>query len=245
MSEESARVKPGISVFFPAYNDGGTIASMVLSALIVLRELTPDYEVIVVNDGSSDYTGEVLDELGKRYERVRIIHHEENKGYGGALRTGFASATKDYVFYTDGDAQYDVRDLRNLWEAMGEGVDVVNGYKVSRSDPFYRTIIGRMYHWVAKLAFGLRLRDVDCDFRLIRSSVFDKVHLESDSGVICVEMMKKIQDAGFKIVEVPVRHYPRAYGGSQFFNPRRIFRALSDLFKLWWRLRWPQLIGRE
>lgn len=245
MPEESARAKPGISVFFPAYNDGGTIASMVLSALIVLRELTPDYEVIVVNDGSSDYTGEVLDELGKRYERVRVIHHEKNKGYGGALRTGFASATKDYVFYTDGDAQYDVRDLRSLWVAMGERVDVVNGYKVSRSDPIYRKVIGRMYHWLAKLAFGLRLRDVDCDFRLIRSSVFDKVHLESDSGVICVEMMKKIQDAGFKIVEVPVRHYPRAYGGSQFFNPRRIFQALSDLFQLWWRLRWPQIIGQE
>lgn len=245
MPRELPRAKPGISAFFPAYNDGGTIASMVLSALIVLRELTPDYEVIVVNDGSSDYTKEILDELEKRYERVRVIHHEKNKGYGGALRSGFSSATKDFVFYTDGDAQYDVRDFKNLWEAMGEGVDVVNGYKVSRSDALYRVIIGRMYHWLAKLAFGLRLRDVDCDFRLIRRAVFDKVHLESDSGVICVEMMKKIQDAGFKIVEVPVRHYHRAYGGSQFFNPRRIFQALSGLFKLWWQLRWPQLIGRE
>lgn len=245
MSEQPLKAKPGISAFFPAYNDGGTIASMVLSALIVLRELTPDYEVIVVNDGSSDYTREIVDELEERYEKVRVIHHEKNKGYGGALRTGFASATKDFIFYTDGDAQYDVRDLKSLWDAMGEGIDVVNGYKMSRSDPFYRTIIGRMYHWLAKLAFGLRLRDVDCDFRLIRSSVFDKVHLEADSGVICVEMMKKIQDAGFKIVEVPVRHYSRAYGVSQFFNFRRIFRALSDLFKLWWRLRWPQLIGRE
>jgi glycosyltransferase involved in cell wall biosynthesis len=245
MSEESSRAKPGISVFFPAYNDGGTIASMVLSAILVLEPLTSDYEVIVVNDGSTDYTKEIVDELERKYERVWVIHHDGNKGYGGALRTGFASATKELIFYTDGDAQYDVRDFKTLWEAMGEGVDVVNGYKVSRSDPLYRTIIGRMYHWLAKLAFGLRLRDVDCDFRLIRSSVFDRVHLESDSGVICVEMMKKIQDAGFKIVEVPVRHYPRAYGGSQFFSPRRIFRALSDLFKLWWRLRWPQLIGRE
>lgn len=245
MSEQPPKAKPGISAFFPAYNDGGTIASMVLSALIVLRELTPDYEVIVVNDGSSDYTREIVDELEERYEKVRVIHHEKNKGYGGALRTGFASATREFIFYTDGDAQYDVRDLKSLWDAMGEGIDVVNGYKMSRSDPFYRTIIGRMYHWLAKLAFGLRLRDVDCDFRLIRSSIFDKVHLEADSGVICVEMMKKIQDAGFKIVEVPVRHYSRAYGVSQFFNFRRIFRALSDLFKLWWRLRWPQLIGRE
>jgi glycosyltransferase involved in cell wall biosynthesis len=200
---EGGSCRGGVSAFFPAYNDGGTIASMVLSAILVLEPLTSDYEVIVVNDGSTDYTKEILDELERRYERVRVIHHDGNKGYGGALRTGFASATKGLIFYTDGDAQYDVRDFRSLWEAMGEGVDVVNGYKVSRSDPLYRVIIGRMYHWLAKLAFGLRLRDVDCDFRLIRSSVFDKVHLESDSGVICVEMMKKIQDGGTTSLRFP------------------------------------------
>lgn len=238
------KVEPGISVFFPAYNDGGTIASMVLSAILVLEPITSDYEVIVVNDGSSDYTKEILDELERRYEKVRVIHHERNRGYGGALRTGFATATKEFVFYTDGDAQYDVRELKDLWEAMGEEVDLVNGYKISRSDPFYRAIIGRMYHWLAKLAFGLRLKDVDCDFRLMRRSIFQRVHLESDSGVICVEMMKKIQDAGFKVIEVPVHHYSRAYGASQFFNFGRIFRALRDLAQLWWRLRRPQLLGR-
>lgn len=235
----------GISVFFPAYNDGGTIASMVLSAILVLQSLTDDYEVIVVNDGSSDYTKDILDELERRYEKVRVIHHERNKGYGGALRTGFATASKDFIFYTDGDAQYDVRDLPSLWEQMRDGVDLVQGYKISRSDPLHRVIIGRTYHWLAKLAFGLRLKDVDCDFRLMRRSIFDKVHLRSDSGVICVEMMKKIQDAGFRITEVPVHHYHRAYGRSQFFNFRRIFRVARDLSQLWWRLRLPQLLGRD
>jgi len=225
-----------ISVFFPAYNDGGTIASMVLSALLTLRELTDDYEVIVVNDGSADYTPEILNELARVYDRVRIIHHEKNRGYGGALRSGFANATKELVFYTDGDAQYDARELKLLYPALVEGVDMVNGYKISRSDPWYRTVIGRTYHWVAKVAFGLRLRDVDCDFRLMRRAIFDKVHLESNSGVICVEMMKKIQDAGFKIAEVPVHHYHRAYGRSQFFNFSRTFRVGLDLMRLWVKL---------
>lgn len=237
--------KNGISVFFPAYNDGGTIASMVLSAILVLQSLTDDYEVIVVNDGSSDYTREILDELERRYQAVRIVHHEKNRGYGGALRTGFSEASKEFIFYTDGDAQYDVRDLPALWKEMDDGVDMVQGYKMGRSDPLHRVIIGRVYHWMANLAFGLHLKDVDCDFRLMRRSIFDKVHLKSDSGVICVEMMKKIKDGGFQINEVPVHHYHRAYGQSQFFNFRRILRVGRDLFKLWWKLRLPQLLGRE
>lgn len=235
----------GISAFFPAYNDGGTIASMVLSAILVLESLTDDYEVIVVNDGSYDYTKDILDELEERYDVVHVVHHEKNRGYGGALRTGFTTASKEFVFYTDGDAQYDVRDLPALWEEMRDGIDVVQGYKIGRSDPLHRTIIGRIYHWMANFAFGLNLKDVDCDFRLMRRSVFDKVHLESDSGVICVEMMKKIRDGDFKISEVPVHHYHRAYGKSQFFNIRRILRVARDLTKLWMELRLPQLLGRN
>jgi glycosyltransferase involved in cell wall biosynthesis len=222
-----------ISVFFPAYNDGGTIASMVISALLTLRELTDDYEIIVVNDGSEDYTPQVLEELGKMYKEVRVIHHEQNRGYGGALRTGFSSATKELIFYTDGDAQYDARELQVLYPALVEGVDMVNGYKISRSDPWYRTVIGRIYHWIVKLSFGLRLRDVDCDFRLMRRSIFDRIDLKSDSGVICVEMMRKIQASGFVIAEAPVHHFHRAYGRSQFFNFRRIFRVGRDLLGLW------------
>lgn len=241
---ETGAAPPSISVFFPAYNDGGTIPSMVLTALMTLRELADDYEVIVVNDGSADYTAEVLDELATRYPRLRVIHHEQNRGYGGALRTGFSSATKDLIFYTDGDAQYDPREMTRLYDVWSGEVDFVNGYKISRSDPLHRVIIGRVYHWTVKLAFGLGLRDVDCDFRLMRRRIFDTVDLKSDSGVICVELMKKVQDAGFRIAEVPVHHYHRAYGKSQFFNFRRIWRTGKQLWALWWELRWPQLTGR-
>jgi glycosyltransferase involved in cell wall biosynthesis len=241
----TAPAQPSISVFFPAYNDGGTIPSMVLTALMTLRKLTGDYEVLVVNDGSSDYTAEVLEELAARYPELRVIHHRQNQGYGGALRTGFSSASKDLVFYTDGDAQYDPQELARLYEVWSDEVDLVNGYKISRSDPLHRVIIGRLYHWTVKLAFGLRLRDVDCDFRLMRRSIFDCIDLKSDSGVICVELMKKVQDAGFRLAEVPVHHYHRAYGKSQFFNFRRIWRTGRQLWALWWELRWPQLTGHS
>jgi glycosyltransferase involved in cell wall biosynthesis len=230
---QPARRKPGLSVFFPAYNDSGTIASLVIAALQTARSLTPDFEVIIVNDGSADSTAQIADELARTYPEVRVVHHERNRGYGGALQSGFAAATRDLVFYTDGDAQYDPIEMTVLWQALTDDVDLVNGYKISRSDPLHRIIIGRVYHHTVKLLFGLRVRDVDCDFRLMRRAIFDRVRLEKTSGVICLEMMKKIQDAGFRIAEVPVHHYHRAYGRSQFFNFRRLFRTALDVLKLW------------
>ncbi len=229
--------KLSLSAFFPCYNDGGTIASMVLSALVTLRQITDDYEVIVVDDAGKDYAPIILEELERIYPgEVRVIRHEKNRGYGGALRSGFAAATKEWVFYTDGDAQYDPRELKGLVAALEEGVDVVNGYKIDRSDPLFRKIIGRIYHYTVKFLFGFRLRDVDCDFRLIRRSIFDRITLESNHGTICLEMVKKMQDAGFRFVEVPVHHYHRAYGRSQFFNFPRLWRTARDLARLWWKL---------
>src|SRR5689334_18186298 len=153
----------GLSVFFPAYNDSGTIASMVIRAVKAASELTPDYEVIVVDDGSQDATAEIADELARNYPRVRVVHHGTNRGYGGALQTGFRTATKELIFYTDGDAQYDPAELAALWTAMTPDADLVNGYKISRSDPLHRIIIGRIYHHTVSLLFGLTVRDVDCD----------------------------------------------------------------------------------
>jgi len=222
-----------LSVFFPAYNDSGTIASMVIRADAAAAALTPDYEVIVVNDGSEDATAAIADELARKYPRVRVMHHAQNRGYGGAIQTGIRSATKDLIFYTDGDAQYDPAELQLLWAEMAEGVDIVNGYKISRSDPMHRIVIGRLYHHIVAILFGLRMRDVDCDFRLMRRSMFERVELRQTSGVICLEMMKKIQDAGFRMVEVPVHHYHRAFGTSQFFNFPRIFKTAVGVARLW------------
>jgi glycosyltransferase involved in cell wall biosynthesis len=225
-----------ITAFFPAYNDGGTIPSMVLTALSALRQVTEDYEIIVVNDGSTDYTAQVLEELASRYPELRVIHHPQNQGYGAALRTGFGAASKEWVFYTDGDAQYDPHELTALVAALDDSVDVVNGYKITRHDPISRRAIGRLYHHFVRLAFGFKLRDVDCDFRLIRQSIFDEIELESDTGTICLEMVKRFQDAGYVFAEVPVHHYHRQYGVSQFFNWRRLLRTARHLWTLWWKL---------
>ena len=225
--------RPSLSIFFPAYNDAGTIASLALLAHMTARQLTDDYEVIVVNDGSPDHTGDLLDEMAGYFPWLKVVHHARNRGYGGALRTGFETASKDLVFYTDGDAQYDPRELTALFEALSPGVDFVNGYKIGRSDPTHRKIIGKAYHLFVRTMFGLRLRDVDCDFRLMRRQVFRKVALTRSSGVICVELMKKVQDHGYRIAQVPVHHFHRTYGRSQFFNFARVGRTLLDLVRLW------------
>lgn len=225
-----------LSIFFPAYNDAGTIASLVIVAHMTARKLTNDYEVIVVDDGSPDHTGELLDEMARQFSWLKVVHHGKNRGYGGALRTGFETATKELVFYTDGDAQYDPRELVALFEAFSADVDFVNGFKIGRNDPLHRKVIGRIYHSFVKLMFGLHLKDVDCDFRLMRRTIFDKVKLTRSSGVICVELMKKVQDHGYRIAEVPVHHFHRSYGKSQFFNFSRVARTLYDLSALWFEL---------
>jgi glycosyltransferase involved in cell wall biosynthesis len=232
----------GLSVFFPAFNDSGTIASVVIAARQAAARVTPDFEIIIVNDGSADSTGALADELARTYPEVRVIHHARNRGYGGALRTGFAEARKDLIFYTDGDAQYDPGELEQLWPHMTADVDLVNGYKISRSDPLHRILIGRVYHYTVKILFGLRVRDVDCDFRLLRRAVFDRIRLEHNSGVICLELMKKVQDAGFRITEVPVHHYHRTFGRSQFFNFGRLVRTAIGVAGLWIDL---VLLGRH
>lgn len=209
---------------------------MVVGARLAARELTDDYEIIVVNDGSRDHTGEVLEELKNAFPELQVVHHSVNRGYGGALRTGFAAASKELIFYTDGDAQYDPREMKKLYEIWDDDVDFINGYKIGRSDPLHRIVIGRLYHWMVRWTFGIHLHDVDCDFRLFRRSIFDRVALTKSSGVICVELMKKVQDLGFRIRELPVHHYHRAYGKSQFFNFRRVLRTLYDLSKLWTEL---------
>jgi glycosyltransferase involved in cell wall biosynthesis len=236
MPGSAGRSSAGLSVFFPAYNDSGTIASMVIRTVKAASELTSDFEIIVVNDASADGTAEIVDELARTYAQVRVVHHPKNRGYGGALQTGFRSATKELIFYTDGDAQYDPAEMSLLWERMAADVDLVNGYKISRSDPFHRVVIGRLYHHIVSVLFGLTVRDVDCDFRLMRRAIFERINLEKTSGVICLEMMKKITDGRFRIVEVPVHHYHRAFGKSQFFNFRRIAKTGFDVGRLWFEL---------
>ncbi len=226
-----------LSVFFPAYNDAPSMPGLIARTFEVLERHVADYEVIVVNDGSWDNTGEVLEELRQRYSPcLRVVTHEQNRGYGGALRSGFAAAKKEYVFYTDGDGQYDVGELPKLLALAGPETGLVNGYKLERQDPAHRIWIGSTYNFCARLLFRIRIRDIDCDYRLIRRALLDQIHLSSTSGTICVELVRKLELSGCEVREVGVHHYPRLYGRSQFFRLRSLAATFTQLLRLWVRL---------
>src|SRR5579884_501382 len=229
-------LKPTITGFFPFLNDWGTIGSLVASLDSVLKDVSSDYEILIIDDGSDENSKEILKMLRKKFPRLRVITHQKNLGYGGALKSGFKHARMEWVFYTDGDAQYDPRELRLLVKHKKKSTDIINGYKIKRSDPWYRKVTGRCYHAFVKVLFQVPIRDTDCDFRLIRRTVFDKIELQSDSGLICTEMIKKISDFGFKLQEVPVHHFWRTSGKSQFFNIRRVSKVVLGLLALWYKL---------
>jgi glycosyltransferase involved in cell wall biosynthesis len=222
-----------LSAFFPCFNDAPTIAGLVRAVDATLTRLGIAHEVIVVNDGSTDDSLAVLRALEAELPVLRIVDHGENRGYGGALRSGFAAARGEWVFYTDGDGQYDPTEVERLVAQVSDGVDVVQGFKLGRNDHWIRTVVGRAYHHTVRLAFRLPVRDTDCDFRLIRASALDRVALRHSSGVICVEMLRKLDRSGARFVEVGVHHYARPHGRSQFFRFGRVARSLLDVAKLW------------
>jgi glycosyltransferase involved in cell wall biosynthesis len=225
---------PSLSVFFPAYNDAPSLPALMAKTFATLEAHVADYEVIVINDGSWDNTGEVLEKLRQQYAPyMRVVTHAKNRGYGGALRTGFASAVKDWVFYTDGDGQYDPTEIPRLLELVRPDTGLVNGYKMERQDPQHRIWIGNTYNFCARLLFRIRIRDIDCDYRLMRRELLEKIHLTSTSGTICVELVRKIEISGCGVVEIGVHHYPRLHGRSQFFRIRSLLKTLFELIRLW------------
>jgi glycosyltransferase involved in cell wall biosynthesis len=237
LSCRSSVSTPSLSVFFPAYNDAPSLPPLIEKTFAVLGACASDYEVIVINDGSQDRTGEVLAELASKFgPRMRVITHPRNLGYGQALRSGFSAATKEMVFYTDGDGQYDVGELPNLLTKLRGDVGLVNGYKLERNDPWHRICIGNVYNAFARSLFRIRLRDVDCDFRLIRRSLLQEISLTSTSGTICVELVRKLELSGCGVVEIGVHHYPRLHGRSQFFRVKSLAVTFTQLARMWFRL---------
>lgn len=222
----------GLSIFFPCFNDEKSIGKLVGDAFKVATKFAFDYEVIVIDDGSTDSSRLVLQKLQKKYLKLKLIFHKQNGGYGEALKSGFKNASYEFVFYTDGDGQYDVLELPLLINLMTSDTDFVNGIKMARQDPTYRIVIGNLYSFIARWLFWLPIYDVDCDFRLIRKSILDKISLESTSGSICVELVKKSQRAGATFRQVSVHHLSRRFGQSQFFRLDRILNTFIELITL-------------
>jgi len=226
-----------LSVFFPAYYDEHNISKVTEGAIRVLEELgVEDYEIVIINDGSPDRTGEVADGLAAKHDKVRVIHHPRNLGYGAALRSGFAAATKEYVFYTDGDNQFDLNELKKF-VALIPHTDIVSGFRVDKQYSSYRKFTSFVYNLILRMLFGIQDRDVDCAFKLYPTRLFREITLESQDAFIDAEIAIKARMLGYTATEVGVTHLPRLDGISTGARPSVIFRTLGEIYRYYRKYR--------
>jgi len=228
--EDSYRT-PSISVFFPCFNEQDNIEKLVENALKALKSASSDFEILIINDGSSDETGDRADALAKSDSQIRVIHHETNLGYGAALQSGFREAQKDLIFYTDGDGQFDIAEMPPLLDLIHD-CDIVSCYRLNRQDPMIRKINGWCWTRLVCLVFGLRMRDIDCAFKLYRREVFTDMPLRSTGALIDTEVMARATRKGCRIKQKGVQHYPRTAGTQTGANLRVVLRAFVELFHL-------------
>ena len=228
--------KLNISVFFPCYNEEKNLESLTNSILNFLPAISDQYEVIIVNDGSKDRTREIAETLSKKNHHVKVFNHETNLGYGAALKTGFKNAKLDYIFFTDGDNQFDIKEIEKFIPFCQE-FDVVAGYRINRRDNFIRRLNATSFKMFVRMLFGLQIRDLNCAFKLFKKKVIDAIDIESTGAFINAEILIKAKKKGFTMTEVGVTHYPRQWGTQTGANPKVIFRAFCDLFKLHQKLK--------
>lgn len=231
---DSPTTPPSISAVLPAYNEEAIIEQSVLTVADVLSTLTDAFEVVVTNDGSRDRTGAVLARLqGEHPEaHLRVVTHEQNRGYGAALASGFDAARLDLIFFTDGDKQFDVAELAKLLSAFDHSVDLVIGWREHRADPPLRLLNAWLWKQLVNGLFGYTARDVDCAFKVFRRRVWDTVKVRSRGATFSAELLIKARRLGFQVREVPVSHYPRTSGSATGAKPAVIARALADLLRL-------------
>jgi glycosyltransferase involved in cell wall biosynthesis len=220
-----------LSVFFPCYNERENIESLVFEAAEVLDGLGREYEIIVVDDGSTDGTGPLADALAAKVPTLKVVHHAVNSGYGMALRSGFQAASKDLVFYTDGDRQFDLKELPGILPLM-EHFDIVSCYRLNRREGLIRRFNAFCWTRLVCLLFGLKLKDIDCAFKLYKREIFDRFELVSTGALIDTEILARAARKGYTITQVGVHHYPRLAGQSTGANVKVIIRAFAELFKL-------------
>jgi glycosyltransferase involved in cell wall biosynthesis len=246
----AAEPRPRLTFFFPAYNEEENVERTVELALADIGALVDgSVEVLIVDDGSSDSTPQLADRLTASDPRVHV-HHQPNRGYGGALKAGFENARGELICFSDGDLQFDLKEMARLLDRLGDAgkpVDGVIGYRIKRRDPFHRIFIAKTYNTIVSIAFGLRVRDIDCAMKLFRREAFDGLRLDADGPFLSAELLIKLRARGARLAQVGVNHYPRAAGTNTGASFTKILRTFRDLAVLRWALwtRRDEVLGRR
>ncbi len=220
-----------LTVFFPCYNEEANVERTTQAALTACRRIADDFEIIIVNDGSKDQTGRIADRLAAEHDEVRAVHNNPNLGYGGALQRGYREATKQWVFYTDGDGQFDFEEIDKLLPLLAD-YHAVSAYRLDRRDSLVRKLNAWCWTVLVNLVFGMRIRDIDCAFKIFPRSLFDQIEMKSTGALIDAEVLARAKRLGYQIGQIGVHHYPRAEGEQTGANLRVILRAFKELFKL-------------
>jgi glycosyltransferase involved in cell wall biosynthesis len=240
---------PSLSIVIPAYNEEANVAAAVEEVSRVAQAMSQDYEIILVNDGSRDRTGEIArTELAPRVPNFRVVEHSPNRGYGGALKAGFAAATKDLIAFTPADKQFKFDEIDLLLAKLTPGVTLVSGWRVHRQDSFIRRLNGLGWNTVVRFLFGRTIHDIDCGFKVFRREVLNHIHIESNGAMIDTEILAEMKARGYKLADVPVTHLPRVAGSPTGADFRVILRAFRDLLmfrlRLWHELREEKRAGQ-
>jgi glycosyltransferase involved in cell wall biosynthesis len=234
--ELGVRLPGSLSLVLPAYNEAENIANVVDSALTVLPSHTDEFEIIVVYDGSRDATSGIVDSISREDARVRLVRHPQNRGYGGALRSGFRASTGDFIMFMDADRQFDIRDIQ-LLAPFAADYDIVAGFRMERRDPLHRRVFAEAFNVCVRVLFGVHLRDIDCAFKLFRGDLLRNLELTAPGALINTEIQAKARRQGVRLQQVGVHHYPRIAGTPTGGSPRVIVRAMGETIRLWWRMR--------
>lgn len=229
------RIPGSLSLVLPAHNEQDNIEIVVERALEVLPSFTGEFEIIVVNDGSKDNTAAIIDRLAAQDSRVKPVHHIKNRGYGGALTSGFQASTGDYVMFMDADRQFDIADLSRLSPLVGD-FDIVAGFRMERNDEFHRKLFAEIFNLTGRVLFGIHVRDIDCAFKVFRGDMLRTLNLTAPGALINTEMQAKLRRQGASLIQVGVNHYPRVAGEATGGNPKVIFRAMKETIRLWWQM---------
>ncbi len=220
-----------ISVILPAHNEEGNIEAVTRRALEVLPTVAERFEIIIVDDGSRDATGQIADRLASSFDTVRVLHHPTNRGYGNAWKSGIQAARFEWIFFMDSDGQFDIGDIGELTRAADDN-DIVTGYRIARRDPYYRYLVGSCFNILVRLLFRVNLRDIDCGFKMFRASLLKSMALESPGALINTEIHAKANVLGARLVEVGITHYPRTHGRQSGTKPKVMLRALIEIVRL-------------